>query len=117
MVRRRGHSLVELLVALTVLGVGLGAVSAASVFAMRSTNDALLRERAVILGVGTLDSLTALRAPGGGTRHVSGIRMEWVVDASTDGGDIHLSAWPESSRRWTERLHARFLAPLPVLAP
>lgn len=117
MVSRMGHSLVELLVALTVLGVGLGSVSAANVFAMRSTNDALLRERAVVLAAATLDSLTALPVPAGGTRHVSGIRMEWLVDASTDGGDIHLSAWPEGSRRWTERLHARFLAPMPVLEP
>jgi prepilin-type N-terminal cleavage/methylation domain-containing protein len=117
MVSRTGHSLVELLVALTVLGVGLGSVSAASVFAMRSTNDALLRERTVVLAAATLDSLTALPAPGGGTLHVSGIRMEWSVAASADGGDIRLAAWPEGTRRWTERLHARFLAPVPVLAP
>ncbi|MEJ2186216.1 MAG: hypothetical protein P8Z36_09800 [Gemmatimonadota bacterium] len=117
MVRRPGHSLAELIVAMAVLGVGLASVSAASVFAVRRTNDALLRERAVVLAAATLDSLTALAAPDDGTLQVADIRIQWVVQKTADRGDIRLSASPAGSRRWTERFRARFLAPMPALPP
>lgn len=117
MVTRAGHSLAELIVAVTVLGVGLGSVSGASVFALRRTNDALQRERAVILAVATLDSLAALAAPASGELHVSGIRLQWVVDPGPGGGDIRLWAMPAEARRWVEHFHARFLVPAPALPP
>jgi hypothetical protein len=106
-----------LIVAMTVLGAGLGAVAGASVFAMRSTNDALLRERAIVLAVATLDSLTALPAPTGGTIRTPDIRLTWVVAPGGGGGVIRLSAMPTASRSWVQHFRARFLAPVPALPP
>lgn len=115
--RRAGHSLAELIVAMAVLGVGLVSVSAASVFAMRRTNDALLRERAVVLAAATLDSLALLAAPADGTLQESGIRIQWVVEEVMGRGGIRLSVSPEGSRRWAEHFHARILAPVAALPP
>ncbi len=117
MVMRTGHSLAELIVAVTVLGVGLGSVSGAGVFALRRTDDALQRERAVILAVATLDSLAALAAPAAGDLDVSGIRLQWVVDPAEGGGDIRLWATPAGAHGWVEHFRARFLVPAPALPP
>ncbi|MEJ2677437.1 MAG: hypothetical protein P8174_00005, partial [Gemmatimonadota bacterium] len=102
---------------MTVLGTGLGSVGAATVFAMRSTNDALLQERAVVLAVATLDSLSALPAPANGALQVPGIEVSWVVDADTSGGEIRLSATSTGSWRHVSHFRARFLTPVPAVVP
>lgn len=117
MVSRTGHSLVELIVAMTVLGTGLGSVGAATLFAMRRTDDALLQERAIILGVATLDSLSALPAPVDGVLRLPGIEVSWVVEVGSDGGEIRLSATSTASQRRVWRFRARYMAPVPVLSP
>lgn len=117
MVNRPGHSLAEMIVAMSVLGVGLGSIGGASVFAMRRTDEALLKEQAVVLAMATLDSLTALPAPGDGSLQMPGIQVRWVVQAGDDGGDIQLSTVATASPRWVHRFHARFLGPVPALPP
>jgi Tfp pilus assembly protein PilV len=57
---RAGHSLPELLVAMTFLAATLAAMASTAVLATRWTSDALLRQRALSIAEAALDSLAAL---------------------------------------------------------
>ena len=114
---RTGHSLVELIVAMTVLGVGLASTGAASVYALRQSSDALLKERAVAVGVATLDSLTLSPAPADGAVRRPDLDVRWVVQAAPRGGTITLQVSPAGAPRWVRQFRARYLAPVPALPP
>lgn len=78
--RRRGHSLPELLVALTVLGTTLAGVATAALTGSRWTRDAALRQQALAVAEAALDSLLQLTAPPGSGREpigAAGLTIAW----------------------------------------
>lgn len=81
MTTRRGMSLVELIVALAVLGIGvLGLVGAASV-AQRAFTGADAAERAARTAAQVIDSLMLVPLPVAGERIIDGVRAAWTVQA------------------------------------
>jgi Tfp pilus assembly protein PilV len=86
---RSGHSLAELLVALTFLGATLAALASSTVLATRWTTDAVLRQRAVALTEAVLDSLVFLdHPPGPGSREERDPpwAIRWSVESAGAGG-------------------------------
>ncbi|MFP4623121.1 MAG: hypothetical protein ACLFRX_02970 [Gemmatimonadota bacterium] len=108
---RRGHSLPELIVAVTFLGVGVAAVSASTILGARWTGDAVARQRAVDLAAATLDSLVACAAPTSGSGEVDGLRVEWR--AHDDGRLTVTVLRPDGGVVST--LHGRSVSGIPVL--
>jgi Tfp pilus assembly protein PilV len=93
---RPGHSLPEVLVALTFLGASLTAMASAAVLASRWTGDAVGRQHALAVAEAVLDSLTGLPdAPQPGSRDVDRWTIEWTVDsvAPATARMIRLTAW------------------------
>jgi Tfp pilus assembly protein PilV len=79
---RPGHSLPEVLVALTFLGASLTAMASTAVLASRWTGDAVGRQHALAVAEAVLDSLTGLPdAPQPGSRDVEHWTIEWTVDS------------------------------------
>lgn len=79
MVVPRGHSLVELMVALTLLGISLAAISATTVLSVRRTQDAVHFQEATALGLALLDSLLADPDPRSGTGPGEWGAIHWEV--------------------------------------
>ena len=91
---RTGHSLPELVVAVTFLAASLVAVGSSAVLGARWTGQAASRQQAARLAAAVLDSLAALPEPGTGQRSAGGLVARWedgplgirvVVSAGTDG--------------------------------
>lgn len=85
MVRRPGHSLVEMVVALTFLGASLAAITAAGVLSTRRTLDAIRLQEATALAAAILDSVAAGTAPVAGERRSPWGLLEWDVRSSESG--------------------------------
>lgn len=85
MVSRGGHSLVEVVVALMLLGAGLAAVSATSVVSTRRTREAVLRQERHAALTALLDSLVADSDPRSGRRSTPWGAAEWEVTGPGDG--------------------------------
>jgi type II secretory pathway pseudopilin PulG len=86
---RRGHSLPELIVALTLLGATLAGVASTAVLGSRWTTDAVMRQRALTLAESVLDSLVG--SPGmPGSGEVTDLAppwvVQWAVEPLTDTG-------------------------------
>lgn len=76
---RRGHSLPELIVAVTFLGASLGAVGATAAAAAGRTRDAVLKQEAVRQAGAILDSLLAAPRLEDGERQLTGAGFRWTV--------------------------------------
>ncbi len=98
---RPGHSLAELIVAVTFLGVALGCVGASSVLGARWTGEALRRQEAVRVAASLLDSLSVALDPGSGALETDGVRLTWSVER---GGPVRVTVETSSGRRLLEVL-------------
>jgi prepilin-type N-terminal cleavage/methylation domain-containing protein len=85
---RDGFSLVELLVALTVLGVGILGLVAAATAAQRSFAEAAAEERATRAAAVVMDSLLRHSAPAAGERQLFGLGVSWETTAHGEYMDI-----------------------------
>ncbi len=83
MVRRTGHSLPELLVAVVFLGIALAAVGGAAWLGAAWTDAAITRQAGVRLAVTVLDSLAGASAFQAGTATHGPLTVTW--DADDDG--------------------------------
>lgn len=79
---RAGHSLPELVVALTFLGASLTAMASTAVLATRWTGDAVARQQALSMAESILDSLAfASDPPVTGTAEQERWSIAWDVDS------------------------------------
>lgn len=104
MVARHGHSLPELIVAVTLLGAAAGAVAASALLAARLTARAGARQEALALAAPVLDSLLG-GGPAPGSRPAGAFELRWetageppevVLTARLAAGDtlvVLRSAW------------------------
>lgn len=110
--RRAGHSLPELIVAVTFLGVAMGGVAASTLLGARWAADALLRQEAMRAAGSTLDSIAAVPGPASGVRVSPRWRLRWIVE----GGSERLTVIVETlDGRPLARLDGRSVPVLPVL--
>jgi prepilin-type N-terminal cleavage/methylation domain-containing protein len=79
-----GFSLVELIVALTLLAVVMIALAGSALVAQRSFVEAGATERAVSAAAAVLDSLLRVPAPESAARRIDGIVLEWDVATAGD---------------------------------
>ncbi len=114
---RWGHSLAELVVATTVLGVGLSAAGAAAVTAHRWTERALLRERAYLVAMATLDSLVQEPAPFGGAATIGALDVRWRVDGVPPAARIVIDVRTGPDSVGLVSLEGRHLPAPPLLPP
>jgi prepilin-type N-terminal cleavage/methylation domain-containing protein len=123
---RAGHSLPELIVALALLGVTLGAVASSAVMGSRWTHDSVARQRALALAEATLDSLAAFaRPPASGERKLPD--PPWVVEWAVAPGErerglqvrVGTRAGDETRAptRILAEVHGLWLPPLPAPLP
>lgn len=117
-VARSGHSLPELVVALTLLTATLGAISSSVLLASRWTAESVGRQRAISAAETLLDSLTAIpELPVAGARLWAGPPwlLEWEVEPGP-GGDVatlRVTATTTTRGAPTARLRGLWIAPLP----
>jgi prepilin-type N-terminal cleavage/methylation domain-containing protein len=98
--RRSAFTLVELLVACLVLGVGVLGLASTSVAVARLTGDSTRAGAAVERGQARLEALRSSQcAAAGGTLIVGGIAEWWSVAPSSGGALL------EDSVRYTEGVH------------
>lgn len=86
---RPGHSLPELIVALTLMGATLAGAASTALLGSRWTADAVARQRALGFGEATLDSLARhaeMPGPGEVVDAGTGWVVAWAVDR-LDGAD------------------------------
>jgi prepilin-type N-terminal cleavage/methylation domain-containing protein len=76
-VRSTGFSLVEVIVAMTLLSIGMLAVAASGVLTTRLLNDAQLRAYMVARASGVLDSIITYDLQGAGQLAGPRYRIEW----------------------------------------
>jgi prepilin-type N-terminal cleavage/methylation domain-containing protein len=109
---RDGFSLIELIVALTVLGVGILGLVAAATAAQRSFAVAAAEERATLAAAVVMDSLLRDSAPAAGERQLFGLTVTWETTADREIMDIvtTVEATHGSNTRPLE-FHARRLRP------
>lgn len=89
---RPGHSLVELLIALSFLGTTLLAVGASAIVGARWAAEGGERQHAIREAVALLDSLSAVEAPVSGERPGAGLVLRWAVEPVEGGHDIRVVA-------------------------
>ena len=84
---RAGHSLPELIVAVTFLATTIGGIGGATVLGARWTADAVARQQAVGFAATVLDSLVADSTAASGEAVVEGLTVRWTAGA---GGRIRV---------------------------
>lgn len=92
MTTRHGFGLIELIIALTILAVGVLGLAAAAVTAHRAflTADAL--QRAGTAAAIVIDSLMREPAPAAGERSIDGVRVQWRAASAAAGvTDIYVT--------------------------
>lgn len=109
---RPGHSLSELIVAVTFLGVALGSVGASTHLGARWTADGLRRQDAFRAATATLDSVAVAPHPASGFRETPRWRVEWTVQG--DGGALTVTVETRDGERLS-RLEGRTVPAIPVL--
>lgn len=88
MVSRRGFSLVEVMVALLLLGTGVLSLAAGLQWAERLRSEAEAVEAAEVEAAGVMDSLFQVGATGAGEWVGEGFRFNWSV--TTDGALLRI---------------------------
>lgn len=111
-VHRQGHSLVELIVAVTFLGVTLAAVTGSTLLGARWVGEAAEEQRAVRLAEDVLDSLAASTAPAPGTLDRDGLRLRWTVGPA---GRLTVTVGREGRGPALARLEGRSVPALTVV--
>ena len=98
---RRGFGLIEVIVATTLLGVGVLSIAAGAAFASRTVSIAETEEAAARLAAAVLDSLAVLPSWTGGT--LAGDRLLARWDAGSAGGEarVVISLRADSSMMFT----------------
>lgn len=76
---RRGFSLVEVIVALTLLSVGLLAVAGTAGLAATLARDAEMQEEGAFIASQIIDSLAVASAPASGRQQRGPFQLEWTV--------------------------------------
>lgn len=109
---RRGHSLPELVVAVTFLATTMVAVGGTMVLGGRGTARAVARQEAVRLAVTVLDSVAA-HGVGSGERVANGLRARWSPGAR--GTDIRVVVLRESGGPVLATLEGPSVPEIPVL--
>lgn len=109
---RQGHSLPELIVAVTVLGIGLGGVAASSLIGARWVAEAIGRQEAVRAAAELLDSLAVTAEPGSGAVDRGHLRLEWTVEG--EDGAVRVTARTSTAGPGVE-LEGRTVPPVPIL--
>lgn len=110
--RRAGHSLPELIVAVTILAVAFGGIAASTHLGGRWTRDSLRRQTAIRAATEVLDSLSLVAEPEAGERQTAGLRMVWA--SSGAGGDLLVTALTPAGDTLFH-ITGRSLPPIPVL--
>jgi prepilin-type N-terminal cleavage/methylation domain-containing protein len=109
---RDGFSLVELVVALTVLGVGVLGLVAAATTAQRSFAVAAAEERATRAAAVVMDSLLLASAPAAGEGQLFGLSVSWETTADGENMDIVTTVEAvHGSNTRTIQFHAHRLRP------
>lgn len=85
---RSGFSLVEVIVAMTLLSVGMLAVAASGIIAAQLQREAELHEVVTQHATSLVDSIATRRVHGSGTVNTSRYRLEWRADSTA----IHVHA-------------------------
>ena len=86
--RTQGFGLVELLVALTILGAGILAVAGTALVAARRLRASELQQEAVLAAAGVLDSVAFAGPPVvAGTRRAGALEIDWVSRPAGAGAD------------------------------
>lgn len=113
---RAGFSLVEVIVAFTLLTVAMLGLAAVTTLSTTSLRASLVQERAVRHAAALLDSLTF--APGGGTGsvEVDGVTYTWDAPAAP-GTRIRLTTTAPGPPPFTLELTARRIGVAPAVAP
>lgn len=120
MTARRGHSLPELIVALTLLGVALAGTAGAAVMGSRWTTEGAVRQGALSVAQTVVDSLTRLPdAPTAGADvwAGSGGVIQWDVETA----QVPAAAWvrvrvmTRAGDRSLAELHGLWVPPIPTL--
>ena len=84
----RGVGLVELLVALTILAVGILGVASTALVAARRLRAAELRQEAVLTAAGIVDSITFAGTPvTAGTVRIGPLDFSWAGEAAGAGAE------------------------------
>lgn len=98
MVRRRcarpGHSLPELIVAVTFLATTLVAVGGTAVLGARWTARGTAAQEAVRIADGVLDSLAAVSGAGDGAGEVDGFRVTWSAAPAAIRVEVGVDSGP-----------------------
>ena len=90
---RRGFGLIELVVALTILAIGVLGLAAAALMAQRAFMTADALQRAAVAATVVLDSLMQQTDPVSGERTIDNVTVRWTARATgRDLTAIELSA-------------------------
>lgn len=111
---RPGHSLPELIVAVTLLGAALGAVSAMAVLATGWTSGAVLQQEGVRQTAAVLDSLLTAPLVEDGERRRAGVAVRWTARGAGSGLELAVTATGPDGRALA-RLEAPWFPPQPIL--
>ncbi len=115
MVTRAGHSLVELIVAVTFIGASFAGLAATAVLGARWTLLAGAREEALALAGATLDSLLGTPGPPeSGAFEQAGVLVAWTVEPAGAGAVVRIEARREAPAVSAE-LEGLWTAPRPML--
>jgi Tfp pilus assembly protein PilV len=116
MVKRSGHSIPELVVALVFIAVALAAVAAGTLLAYRSTVAAVRRQNAVVLTAALLDSLLAAPDIAAGHRTLEGLRSEWRITPVAGGLVVEVASLTDPGAAELARMEGFWLPTAPMLA-
>ena len=87
MVTRRGFSLIEVLIAMTLLGIALLGVAGSAAMASQVMRQAQMRERSTLQALQIIDSLTRVPKPAPGQRTIGNLTVRWDI-TPTSGGAV-----------------------------
>jgi prepilin-type N-terminal cleavage/methylation domain-containing protein len=94
MVTRPGFSIIEVIVALTLLSIGLLGIAAGGLLSARILQQAELRNYALERASSIADSLVANRIQGSGTIHARHLELRWVATAASAEVRVDIAGEP-----------------------